>query len=536
MSGEQSKSFIKGAAILSAATLIVKILGLAFSIPLANIISVQGMSYFYAAYDIFLFFLILTTGGLPIAVSKMVGAAYAEERYQEMRKIFKVTVCLFFVLGSFCTFCMMFWAEEIAIFRGNENAVYCIIALAPTLFFMSITSAFRGYFQGLSNMVPTATSQVIEATVKILIGVGLAVYVLNLTQSDQYASAAAIASVSISSAFATFYMIFYKLRANKKEKELLAKDNRATTSSKVILKNLIVFAVPIVIGSCFLSFMDIVDGSILMARLEQLGYALEDREWASGILGHAKKFFDLPCAFVVPVATSLLPILSGAVARRDEADMKKFINLSMRVTLALSIPASVAMVIFAFPISNLLLYSNYEAAVGAAPLLTILSLTIAVYSCLFTTNTTLQAFGKSRLPVFHMGIGAVVRVALSFVLIGVPSLNVMGSVISTAVSYIIILSLNLRALNKYAPKWDGLVKCGKSALLSALVMGASSYVVYFVLEIFVGAKISMIVTIPVAIIIYAISALLFKVVRYEDLILIPKGNLIIKIFKLKPSV
>ena len=155
MAGDNKNGFMKGAAILSISTLVVKALGLLFSIPLANFISAEGMSYFYGAYDIFTIFLVLSTAGLPIAVSRMVGTASAMGRRREADQVFSVAFWLFFGIGLLGCLVMLFGSRQIAELLGKPGAAGTIVALAPTVFFIAITSAIRGYFQGRSNMVPT---------------------------------------------------------------------------------------------------------------------------------------------------------------------------------------------------------------------------------------------------------------------------------------------------------------------------------------------------------------------------------------------
>ena len=179
----KNRALWPGAAILSASTLLVKILGLLFSIPLANVIDDRAMSYFYTAYDIFGVFLVLSTAGLPVAVSRMVGTAYAQGRQKEADRVVFRGLWLFFTIGLLGCLAMFFGAVPIAEFSGNPRADKAVMALAPTMFFISIMSALRGYFQGRSNMVPTAVSQIIEATTKVFIGVGLAAFIISRYQT-----------------------------------------------------------------------------------------------------------------------------------------------------------------------------------------------------------------------------------------------------------------------------------------------------------------------------------------------------------------
>lgn len=529
---------MKGAAILSASTLIVKLLGLLFSIPLANFVAPEGMSHFYIAYNIFGLFLMLSTAGLPVAVSRMVGTAYAQGRRREADRVFSVAFWLFFLLGLFGCLVMFFGADQIAQWYSSPDSNYAIMALAPTLFFISLESSLRGYFQGRSNMVPTATSQIIEAVTKVIIGVGLAFYIIqNVSEDpDRWAAVGAIVGVSISAALGAMYLLGFKAVQSRRDKKEAWAEEPILTSRKQMLMNLIRFAVPITIGSCFLSLLDTVDGAILLQRLQAgAGLTQEMADWWNGTIGHARKFFDLPGAFVVPISTSLLPILSGAIASKNQRQVDKISSMALRVTLLIGVPSSVGMAIFARPICQLLLYNQPEVAEEAAPLLTMLSLAIAFSGLLFTTNAILQSFGRATRPVIDMAVGGVVKIVLSYVLIGIPQVAAMGSAISTVVSYVVMVVLNVFALRSSLPKMDSVVKTALPLVLASAVMGAVSYGTYWLLTWVVSPRVAVIPAILVAILVYALCAVLFKGVGYEDVAALPKGHTLARLLRMKPE-
>ena len=538
MAHDTKQSFMKGAAILTASTLIVKLLGLLFSIPLANFIDPEGMSHFYIAYNIFGLFLMLSTAGLPVAVSRMVGTATSQGRLREADRVFSVAFWLFFSLGLFGCLVMFFGADQIAQWYGSPDANYAIMALAPTLFFISIESSLRGYFQGRSNMVPTATSQTIEAVTKVIIGVGLAFYIIrNVTvDRDRWAAVGAIIGVSVSAGLGAAYLLSCKFVQSRRDRGRRLEDEEPLTSRQQTLLNLVRFAVPITIGSCFLSLLDTVDGAILMQRLQTgAGFTQEMADWWNGTLGNARKFFDLPGAFVVPISTSLLPILSGAIAAKDQRQVDRISSTALRVTLLIGIPSSVGMAIFARPICQLLLYNQPEVAESAAPLLTMLSLAIAFSGLLFTTNSILQSFGRATRPVVDMAVGGVVKVVLSYVLIGIPEIAAMGSAISTVVSYVVMVVLNLIAIRSSLPHMDSIVKTALPLLLSAGVMGGISYGFYWVLTRWISPLIAVLPAIILAIVVYAVCVVLFRGVSYDDVVMLPKGQTLARLLRMKPE-
>lgn len=530
---EKGQSFLRGAAILTASTMIVKILGLVFSMFLGNFINAGSMSYFYAAYQIFAVFLMLSTAGLPVAVSRMVSTSLSQGRRTEAERVFSVAARLFFCIGIFGSTAMFFGARQIAGLMRNPGAAPAIMALAPTMFFISIMSALRGYFQGRSNMAPTAVSQTIEAVTKVIIGVGLAVFLLRRYASHDYAVVGAISGVSASAFLGMLYLLWQKVKSDRRDR-LEDGGEEVSATARELLVTLLKFAIPITLGSCFLSVLDTVGDAILMDRLQfAAGFSEEAAKDMYGVLGHARKFFDLPGGFVIPISTSLLPVLSGAIASRDREAIDRISLMSLRVTFLISIPASVGMALFSRPICGLLLAGNPEAAAGTAPLLSALSAAIAFNCALYTTNAILQSFGRPLIPVVNMALGGIVKIVLSYVLNGMPSVNVMGSAISTVVSYGFIMVLNFIAIRKLLP---GLMKelwrAAAAMLGAAVVMGTVSYGFYWLLCRFLPSRVAVLPAILAAVVVYAVCVVAGKVVTKEEVLLLPKGEKIAKLLRM----
>lgn len=535
MPQEKKQNFMVGAAILTVSTLAVKILGLLFSMFLANFIDTESMAYFYTAYDIFSVFLMLSTAGLPIAVSRMVGTAYAQDRKKEADRVFFVAFWLFFAIGLLGCLAMFFGADWISsTVMSTPGAAPAVMALSPTMFFISVMSALRGYFQGRSNMTPTAVSQTIEAVTKVIVGVGLAIYILQRYDSHDWAAVGAIIGVSFSAFLGTLYLALYKLRQNRKDRAAAQPQDDVSASSKELFLNLLKFAIPITLGSCFLSFLDMTDSAILMHRLQTAaGFSEVEANFLKGLLGHARKFFDLPGAFVIPISTSLLPVLSGAAASNDQRSVNHISSVSLRVTFLISVPASVGMCLFAEPICALLLPGNPEAAAGTAPLLSLLSVAIAFNCTLYTTNAILQALGHPSIPVVNMAVGGLIKIALSYVLNGIPEINVMGSAISTIVSYFLIMVLNFIFIRRFLPTVSGIVLPTVSIVLASGIMGAFSYAAYAVLKLFLPIRAAVLPAIVLAVLVYAAGVVLLHAVNYDDVAMLPKGETIARLLHIR---
>lgn len=533
MREEKAQSFIKGTAILTAATFVVKIINIFYSIPLSNSLGDVGMGHFNTAYDVFIFFSVVTSSGTPVAISRMVSMAYAQGRKREADKIFRVSFVLFFVIGVVCSLVMLLLSAELSVWMTKESrSMYAIMALAPMVFFMTVSSCLRGYFQGRSNMTPTALSQVIESLVKLFVGIALAQYLFKTTQLPELGAAGAIVGVSVGAFFALIYIAIYYFRSRGMTR--YAVKEQKTSDTREILKSLAVFALPVIIGSSFISALDMVDAAVMMHRLQDAAGIANDGALAmKGWLGQARKYFDLPNAVIVPIATMVLPLLSGVIARNDKRGIRETSATALRMTLMVAVPSAVGLLIFAKPICDLLLYSQPDFAVGTYPLLMIMAPAVITASLLYTTNAMIQAVGRVRVPIINMVIGTVVRIALVWVLCGNPEINVYGSAIATLVSYFVMVALNMVAVHRLLPGTPSAVGLSIRPLLASVIMGGVSYGVYFVLTMFLSPKIAVIPAVIAAIAVYAAAAVLTKAVGREEIVRLPKGEKIAALLRLK---
>ena len=527
------QSFFKGALVLTAATFIVKFINIFFSVPLANFLGDEGMGHFYTAYDIFIFFNLLATTGTPVAVSRMVSMAYAKGRKKQADKIFNVAFALFACIGIVGSTVMIVFSKQFSVLFTKADRTWCAIAaLAPMLFFMCLTSCVRGYFQGRSNMLPTAVSQILESVIKLIIGTVLAFWLFNTTGLPELGATGAIVGVSVGSLFAMIYIITRYLR----EKKRLEYDpeEQPVSSAKSILKDIATFAVPVMLGSVFLNALDLVDAAIMMHRLQNAaGFAYEEAMGMKGWLGNARKYFDLPNAIIVPISTTVLPMLSGAVAKKDEGGIREISTLTMRLTLMFAAPCAVGLLIFAQPICELLLFNQPIYAQNTAPLLAVMAPAVVAASLLYITNSMIHAVGEVYKPILNMAIGTVIRIIIVYILCGMPQVAAMGSAVATLVSYYIIIVLNMHTLHKLLPQTPDVLKMALRPVAASGIMAAVSYPVYWLLTLWVSPKVAVLPAIFAAILAYAAAGILTKVITKDDVVHLPKGGKIAKLLRLK---
>ncbi|MBE6598109.1 MAG: polysaccharide biosynthesis protein [Ruminococcaceae bacterium] len=514
MKTETKGSFLQGAFILTISTALVKIAGLLFTIPIANLLGGTGMGYFYTAYDIYNMLAVLASAGLPVAVSRMVSETLVNGNRDEADRIYKVSVRIFTVIGAVIAAVMFFGADILAELLKNPNSALSIRVLSFTAFFSFIMSSMRGYFQGHSIMTYTAVSQVIEAVCKLVLGCALA-YVLMATElSYAGGSAGAILGVSVGAALSVLFLWFNmrKMRKNREPSGL------AIRSDGAIIKELFRIAVPVSLGASVMSVVNLIDTAVIMRVLQDgLGYTYERANWLYGVFGNAKKIFNFPSAFIVPFTVSILPVLTAAVTAKNKEKIAENMTNCFKFAFMVSMPAGVGIMVLANPIMNIIYFNTPDEANAGAPMLAVFGLAVILYSVVSITNAILQAFGKVNYPLISLCTGAVVKCVLNAVLLGVASINIMGAPIATCVCYVVMIAMNFAFLGKYMTNLRSVAANTAKVLLSSLVMGGAAYGLYALLADGLGVKLGGLVSIAGAGVVYVVMLFVFRAVTVAEL-------------------
>lgn len=570
----KKQSFMEGAAVLIVAHLVVKVIGACFKIPLANVLHETGMAYFNRAYSLYAAIFVMATAGLPVAVSKMVSESITKKNFAESKKILKAAILLLTIIGIIGTGILFFGARAFSNAVNSPGSYLSIVAISPAILFISILSAFRGYFQGHSNMVPTAFSEVIEAVFKLLIGL-IGAYFL-MTISSEVAAAGAISGVTLGGLFALFFLVLvYFKKANRTQ----LTDATEAKSSKKIFFNLLTIAVPITIGAAVMSLTNVIDSVMISNRLsaitvdenmfktltEYFGIEAEDVKIGAKISskaadvmygsysGYAMSLFNLPPSIVTSISMSIVPAISAALAIKNRQQASLLTESSIRITTMFALPCAIGLSVLSSPIL-IALYNNSRAQGTLA----LLSLAI-IFVCTVSVSTAiLQASGHVFIPVRNMLIGGLFKVISNYILIAVPQLNIGGAPISTFFCYFIIVALNIISIIRIIkPKFnikDFILK----PLISAAVMGVAVYLVYNLVAAILGCPamslsvdfmsqsapvtpvatavrfktiIALGVSIVFGVIAYVISMGVTRGFFEEDIDMLPKGKRIARIMK-----
>lgn len=518
----KKENFMKGAFILIAANILVKVIGAGFKIPLTYLLNENGMALFTTSYTLYAWLFIIATAGMPVAISRMISEARAKQNYGEVKKIFRVSLALLSAIGIIGACILYFGAGIFAETIATQNAKYSIMAIAPAMLFVSLMSAYRGFFQGHQDMYPTAVSEVSEAVAKLAIGY-FAAYQL-LDYGVKYAAAGAVFGVSMSGliGFLVLFVIY-----NIRKKDLYSGTSRGfVRTDKSILRELVAIAVPITIGASVFSLTSLIDMSMIMRNLRHIGFSEKQAEFLWGSYsGYAIPLFNLPPTIVTSISISIVPAISGAFALGDKPAARSVTGNSLLVTIIFALPCAVGMSLLAKPILEFVYHNT-----NAASTLSILGIAVLFVSLVLVTNAVLQSVGKERIPVRNMIIGGVVKVIANFVLVRHPDININGAPIGTNLCYAIILVLNLYYIRRELSMRFSAVQYIVKPLICAAVMGAAAVAIYSLTG-SAGNSAALIAAIAGAAAVYAVMLVATKTINRELLALIPGGEKLIPILK-----
>ena len=524
----KKQSFFGGAAVLAAGIIIVKLIGALFKIPLANVLGETGNGIFNQSYYIYSVFLSVSTAGLPVALSKLVSEARSLGRERQARKIFRVSFAVFFALGLASFLAMWFGNTFFAGFLENSKTALGIRALAPAVFCVGCLSAFRGYAQGCGNMTPTAVSQILEAVCKLLVGLGLALYLVRAGEAVEVAAAGAITGVTVGTILSLVYLLANYLRRREPPRTADVPDGAGA-----IARQLLKYAVPITLSSSMVALISTIDSKFVMMQLQdKLRYTEDAASALYGTYGAAMNLYNLPSSLMAALTASVIPYLSAALARRDAAGAKAVIGSSLRVTALLAFPMGLGLWALATPIMALL-YPRYDAELGGA-LLAVLGVASLFVCLMLISNAILQAHGQVYVSIVTMLLGGVVKIALNYRLVAIPAVNIHGAPIGTLCCFAAVAALNLYFVRRAAAEKPNYLALFAKPLLASLLMALCARAAYTALYARVAsAALCTGVSIVLAVAVYAALIVALRVVTRDDLALLPKGEKLARLLRVK---
>ena len=538
---ETKQNILKGAMILSIGVMLSKIIGLVYRIPLTNIIGSEGNGLYSSAYQVYIIILTLTATAIPAGLSKLIAEREAVGEHREAERIFKVTLRAGFICSLILAVIVVLGADWISdLFFPKENVGQPIRVLVPTILIMTVVASLRGYFQGLDNMVPTASSQVIEQIFHVIFTVILAYYLIE--RSLLSAVTGATLGTSIGALAALLALIVTYVKTKKARKPILvAQKSFHQESNRVILKQVLAIMLPIIISTCVFSIMTFIDLSMItnllpesLSQLKASGLIetipvadaahLEIGKIATSLKGQYgfqyNTFINIPISVIVQLAAASIPAIAASMAINKRKDANEKIQMIFKLGMIIAAPTAVAFLLFGKPIIGLVLKEATGGELLSAGAISLIFITIAQLSA-----AILQAMGEPKKASIHAILACIVKVIINYILIRTPQFHIFGVIYSTTICYAIYGILNLIYLYRHFAiklEWKQVVI---KPIICAAIMGAISYGLYVALNTLVGKeKLSMLVVIPVAIIIYFVVAIWTRTINKTDLEGLPGGK------------
>ncbi len=531
---QKKQTFVFGAFILMASGILVKIIGAVFKIPLTNLIGSEGMSYFGKAYSIYVTLYMISTAGIPVAVSKMVAASNCRGNTREVNRIFRLSYWLFFIIGLVGTVIMIVFSHQFAEGAHSPDSYLAMIAIAPTLFFICISSAYRGYFQGLQNMVPSAVSQVIESVGKMAIGLAAAWYFYRVLNRPLYQVAALVISgVTVGVFAATVYIAIVKLRHNRAMKGESIPDMPVRTSGD-LLKELVVTSLPIALASSIMGLTNTVDVFVMSGQLVKTGITSLAAEQFYGVYNSIViTLLNMVPPLIYPFGTSVIPALSAAIAKGNSDECHKHISSALRITAILSIPCAIGMGTLSKGIISLLYREeSIDTGFGTVMQIDLASAALSTVACaifflgvIAITNSVLQAYRYERYTIISTACGVLVKIVSTYFLSAVPGIGIVGAAIGTALCYFTIMMLNIVFLLVKVRYSLNIRKIYLKPAVCGIACGLSAFGVNALLgRVLSSTAIVTVVSIGAAAVVYFALILVMKGIDREDILMLPGGG------------
>lgn len=580
MAERKKQSLLTGAGVLAIATILVKLIGAVFKIPINNLLGTEGYGYFTGAYAVYTPLYAISMAGLPVAVSKLVSQNMELGRIKDAKAIFKVAQKMFFLVGVAGMLILMAIAVPYSNLNEAPMNFVSIFAVAPCVLFCCMMSSFRGYYEGLHNMTPTGVSQVIEAVVKLVFGLSatylfmkaaisyyeenaaggvVKLFGVEVTNEAQalaaiypYAAAVAILGVTLGSAFGLVYLyIRYRRKGFGFTREELVNSPEAA-DNKQLAKALLSISIPVAAASLVTNISNLIDDITIRNRLVT---ALEDgfsivkgmyldtltvdktldeniATYLYGMHGSVINVKNLIPSLTLVLGISAIPVLSKAWTAKNKGEIKVCIESALRVAMLVAMPAGIGIAVLAEPILNLLYGSgNEHFAPSAAFMMTVYGFAVPLFALASPLTNMLQAVGKTKVPIVTMAIGAVIKVTLNFILIGNPEINIKGACISSTVCYLVMVIINIFQLTKAAKVKLNYVSVFVKPFVAAVFCGIGAYLGNFLLVDVLGieSRLTTIIAVCCGGAFYVIAILLVKGIAKDDVEMLPKGEKIAKV-------
>lgn len=541
MRSAQNDDFIAQGAILAVATVLTKVIGVIYRIPLANILGDAGNGFYGYAYQIYAMALMVSSLSLPTAVSKLVSAKLAAGQKRNSVRVFRCSMLFAVVVGAVITAAVFFGADAISVYAMKSPlSVYALQMLAPGLFLVAVMAVIRGYFQGLGSMMPTAVSQIIEQLIRAVISIaGASIFVDIGTRAGEkageellgpaYGAAGATLGTVLGALIALVFLIFV-IGAYRGQMTRQYRTDRSgrEDSYRHILKVLVLTAVPILFSTAIYNINQILDLTIFNHIMDAQGYVEEEYMALQGIYsGKYDTLVNVPLSIPWALCSSVVPSLTAAVATRSRKLVHEKIDQTLRLTMVITIPCGVGFLVLSSPLM-VLLYN--DASKTPAYLLMLGSVVVVLYGWSSISNSILHGLNHISSPAKNACIALVVHLVAFVVMMTAFKMNVYALAAGNIVFAACMCWLNQRKVHKVCGFRLNIMDTFIKPLIASAVMGIVTYAAHLALDLLIGGRwIPTIIAIFIAMIVYVVVVLKIGTLSDEDIEALPMGARLLRL-------
>ena len=544
---KKKDGLIMQAGILAVAGIIVRIIGLLYNTPLTNIIGDEGFGYYSNAYTAYSIVLLISSYSIPSAVSKVIAQKLAKREYRNAHRIFQCALIYVLVVGGIASLFVFFFASYMVDLGGS---VLPLRILAPTIFFSGILGVFRGYFQGMRTMVPTAISQIVEQVANAVISIGAAVFFIHAFAGGDadkipvFGAMGSAAGIGAGVITGLLFMLFI-YSCNKKyfKKEIQKDDTGVDSSYKDIFRIIFMMVTPVILSTFVYNISTVVDQTLFM---DIMGFKRMASETAASLYGvFSGKYWvliNVPIALANSMSTAMIPAISGSYELKDYKKCRGHVRQAIHFTMVISIPAAIGMGALAYPIMEVL-FPQKATIDLAVSILRTGCISIIFYALSTVSNGVLQGIGKVNIPLRNAAVSLVLHVVLLTPLLYFTNLNLYALVFATMFYAFLMCLLNNLSVRKYLGYHQEMKRTFMIPLLSSVIMGILCYVfyqgIYLILSGIFGSFIHLrilvficlMISVGFAVIVYFVLVLKLKGITEAELRNFPKGNMLVRMAK-----
>lgn len=529
MTEDKNSKFINSALILTLGGLIVKILGALYKVPLANILGEVGAGYQGFAYPYYNFFNSILIAGFPVGIAKLVSEYSAKGDEIQSEKVFIATRRLMMTLGIILSITMFVFTPILASHVNMDNTKYTLQSMSIAVFFISITYSFKGYFQGRQYLRAYALADVVEQAIKVVFGLGLVAY--SIKYGAEYASAISALSIGISVMVAAVLLVFLRRRYTRK-RGIVAKVKIEFSEYKEIYKRVLMIAIPITIGTVIITFVNLIEGAIVISRLQSVGMAGLEAGIKYGYYSYySASIVNFPQILFAPVSVAIFPVIASLIALNKLDVYKKVVNVGIKVVLFISLPCGVGLYLLSSNILEFLWPAQLEMIIHTAPILQIMSFMLVALSLYGITSAILNGIGKPHLPSINLILGAITRLFICYYLTTVDGIGYLSAPIGSLASFGIGTILNFLSIYKHSKVKFNLTRIFFKPIVASASMGIVVYLSLELLSRVISGRVLTLLIILIGVLSYLLFLVIYKCIGEEEMEFLPGKKILSRIFK-----